>query len=159
MRRGFRPCSFRSVRLVPAPFRSIAFCSRRGIESTALVNLSALFACTQATGATGHLVKAYQKAVTDEGFRTFAGDDASWQPADIPDVLVHETVVAWLRNHLPKHPWKQPGSATGAREKFEELVNDFVKHANKHLEVDALCKAMPERLQELVKKKGERLKH
>ena len=77
----------------------------------------------------------------------------------MPDVLVRETVVAWLRNYLRKHPWKQPGSATGAQEKFEELVNDFVKHANKDLEVDALCRAMPERLQELVKKKGERLKH
>ena len=108
-------------------------------------------------GATGHLVKAYEKAVTDEGFRTFAGDDASWQPADIPDVLVHETVVAWLRTYLRKHPCKQPGSSVAAREKFVELANDFVKHANKNLEVEALCMPMPKRLQELMENKGERL--
>ena len=40
-----------------------------------------------------------------------------------------------------------------------ELANDFVKHANKELEVEALCKAMPNRLQELVKNRGEKLKH
>ena len=105
------------------------------------------------------MVKAYQKAVTDEGFRTFTGDDASWQPADTPDVLVHETVVAWFRSYLRKHPWKQPGSPTGAQEKFEELAKDFVKRANKNFEAEALCKAMPKRLQELVKSKGERLQH
>ena len=110
-------------------------------------------------GATGHLVKAYEKAVTDEGFRPPTGDDAPWQPADIPDVLVHEAVVAWLRNYLRKHPWRQPGSSVAAREKFVELANDFVKHANKELEVEALCKAMPNRLQELVKNRGEKLKH
>ena len=32
-------------------------------------------------------------------------------------------------------------------------------HANKNFEVEALCKAMPKRLQELVKSKGERLQH
>ena len=48
-------------------------------------------------GATGHLVKAYAKAVTHEGFHTLTGDDASSPPPDIPDVLVHETVVAWFQ--------------------------------------------------------------
>ena len=60
---------------------------------------------------------------------------------------------------MRKHPWKQPGSSIAAREKFVELANDFVKHANKNLEVEALCKAMPKRLQKLVENKGQRLKH
>ena len=110
-------------------------------------------------GATGHLVKAYQAAVDEEGFRSFAGDDGSWQPPDIPDVLVHETVVAWFRNYLRKHPWKLPGNPTAARAKFAEVAKDFVKHANKNYEVEALCESMPKRLQDLVDKKGERLKH
>ena len=37
------------------------------------------------------------------------------------------------------------------------LANDFVKHANKDFEVEALCKSMPKRLEELVENKGERL--
>ena len=72
---------------------------------------------------------------------------------------MHETVVAWFRNYLRKHPWKRPGSSVAAREKFVGLANDFVKHTNKTLEVEALRKAMPKRLQEFVENKGERLKH
>ena len=59
-------------------------------------------------GATRHLVKAYEDAVGEQGFRSFAGDDGAWQPPDIPDVLVHETVAAWFRKYLSKHPWKCP---------------------------------------------------
>ena len=108
-------------------------------------------------GATGHLVKAYQDAVGEQGFRSFAGDDGAWQPPDIPDVLVHETVAAWFRKYLSKHPWKLPGNPTAARAKFVELAKNFAKHANKNYDVDALCKAMPQRLQHLADKKGEGL--
>ena len=48
-------------------------------------------------GATGHLVKAYQDAVGEPGFRSVAGDDGAWQPPDIPDVLVHETVAPFFK--------------------------------------------------------------
>ena len=37
-------------------------------------------------------------------FRPFAGPEAGWQPADIPDVLVHETVAGWLKNWGRKNP-------------------------------------------------------
>ena len=110
-------------------------------------------------GSTGHIVKKYKDAVAEQGFRTFAGEDASWQPADIPDVLAHETVVAWFRNYLRKHPWKQSGNTNAQRERFTELAKDFVKHANKAYDVEGLCASMPFRLQVLVDKKGERLKH
>ena len=58
-------------------------------------------------GATGHLVKAYEDAVGEQGFRSFAGDDGAWQPPDITDVLVHETVAAWVRESFRKRTFKK----------------------------------------------------
>ena len=37
---------------------------------------------------------AYKEALLENGFTPFAGDEGKWQPPDIPDVLLHETVVA-----------------------------------------------------------------
>ena len=54
----------------------------------------------------GTIVAAYKGALDENGFETFAGDEAKWQPPDIPDVLIHETVVAWVRSFFRKHPFK-----------------------------------------------------
>ena len=42
---------------------------------------------------TGHIVKAYRKALKKYGFRTYQGEDASGQPADLADVFPHETAA------------------------------------------------------------------
>ena len=52
-------------------------------------------------------VVAYKEVLCENGFDTFVGDEAKWQPLDIPDVLIHETVVAWVRSFFRKHPFKQ----------------------------------------------------
>ena len=44
---------------------------------------------------TGHIVGAYAKAAKEHGFRPYAGYDASGQPPDAPDVLPHDTAVAF----------------------------------------------------------------
>ena len=46
-------------------------------------------------GSTGIITDAYKEAVRKNGFRTFAGDDASWQPGDLSELFMHETVAAW----------------------------------------------------------------
>ena len=53
---------------------------------------------------TGIIVHAYRNALTKHGLRSWAGDDATWQPPDVPDVLLHETVVGWVRKYFQKHP-------------------------------------------------------
>ena len=55
----------------------------------------------------GTIVAAYKEALCEHGFDTFAGDEAKWQPPDIPDVLIHETVIACVRSFFRKHPFKQ----------------------------------------------------
>ena len=56
---------------------------------------------------TGHIVGAYKEAAKQHGFRPYAGDDASLQPPDIPDVLLHETAVASARFFQEARPEKE----------------------------------------------------
>ena len=42
----------------------------------------------------GAITDAYRNAVRKANFQTFTGDDASWQPGDLSDLFMHETVAA-----------------------------------------------------------------
>ena len=50
----------------------------------------------------GHIVKSYGEALQMHGFRPSAGEDASQQPPDIPDLLLHETAIGWVRSYMRK---------------------------------------------------------
>ena len=104
---------------------------------------------------TGHIVNKYNEALEEQGFRPCAGVDASSQPPD--DVLLHETVAAWLRIFLRKRPFKKPGNMVAQRKDFVATLADFVAEANEKNDVSSLCESFPARLQKLVKKKGDRL--
>ena len=56
---------------------------------------------------TGYIVEEYHKAVRDHGFRTYAGEGSSQQPADMADFWPHETAVSWVRSYMKKHPLKK----------------------------------------------------
>ena len=89
-----------------------------------------------------------------------AGDDASAQPPDIPDVLLHETAVAWTRRFFRKHPLKKGGGIEAMREEFKGLLQERAMYINGNYKVDELCRSFPARLAELVNDtKGERLRH
>ena len=45
----------------------------------------------------GHVTAAYDRAVRDCGFKLFWEPDAKTQSPDMPDHLLHETAVSWLR--------------------------------------------------------------
>ena len=48
----------------------------------------------------GHTVKTYGEALQTHGFRPFAGEDASQQPPDIPDLLLHVTAIGCVRRSI-----------------------------------------------------------
>ena len=58
---------------------------------------------------TGQATGPYARAVEREGFRLYGGLDNKAQPADLADVLLHETVVSHVMKRLrytrPKKPW------------------------------------------------------
>ena len=90
----------------------------------------------------GQVVGAYAEAIRRSGFRLFWGADASRQAADMPDLLLHETVVSWLRSSLRKtkpvcNPWLETPvqwsrrmmlavDAVNAKEGCEALANQFM---------------------------------
>ena len=95
------------------------------------------------------------------GFQLWAGTNSLQgphrQPADIADVLLHETANSWLATRLDKgaasldKPWEEtPGD-------FAKRLSAAVRDLNRTCDVDQLCKDFPERLRQLVKRKGDRL--
>ena len=39
--------------------------------------------------------------------RTFAGEDAKWQPPDLADLFMHEAMESWVRRYFKKDPVSQ----------------------------------------------------
>ena len=83
------------------------------------------------------------------------GDDASLQPGDLKDLMLHETAVAWLTNRLkvttPAKAWEETAEAFGTRLK---AATDYV---NDHYNLDNLQKELPERLVMLSNQRGGRI--
>ena len=109
--------------------------------------------------ASGTIVAAYKEALSENGFKPFAGDEAKWQPPDVPDVLLHETVVAWVRAFFKKHPFKTVSNVRDNQKVFAKLLKQCEAHINAHYEVTALCKSFPRRIAELIAAKGDRLRY
>ena len=78
---------------------------------------------------TGNICAEYQQALQEHGFRPWAGEQSKWQPPDIPDLLLHETAVAWVRKFMRQHPVKL---GTNMGKNISNLV-DKLKEAENHI--------------------------
>ena len=107
----------------------------------------------------GTIVAAYKEALFEHGFQPFAGVEAKWQPPDIPDVLLHETVVAWVRAFFKKHPFKSVSNVRDNQKVFAKLLKQCEARINSNFDVSALCRSFPRRVRELLAAKGDRLKY
>ena len=107
----------------------------------------------------GNICPEYQGALEEQGFTAWAGENAKWQPPDVPDILLHETAVAWVRSFLRQHPVKIGHNQAKNIENLEEKLQEAESHINTYYEVEDLCKSLPRRLKELVEAKGSRLKY
>ena len=74
-------------------------------------------------------------------------------------MMLHETAVSWMRRRLartlPAKPWEE------TRQEYASRLKACCDEINRDLDVGALCRAFPRRIQNLVqkkKKKGGRLK-
>ena len=105
----------------------------------------------------GGIVKVYKEALDKHGVRPFAGENAKWQPPDIPDVLPHERVVAWVRGYFRKHPYRRRCSLERNHKGFLEALRAAEKYVNDECDVAALCAGFLDRVDALAAAKGERL--
>ena len=104
----------------------------------------------------GKITPAFKKALAECRFKAFWGDDASLQPGHLQELMLHETAVSWLRHRLtqtlPPRCWEETPAAFAAR--LRQCCADI----NDNLDVEGLCKAFPGRVQNLVDRRGGRLK-
>ena len=108
-------------------------------------------------GSTGAICTAYKEALDRHGFRPFAGNNATWQPADMPDLFPHERVVSWVRLYFKKHPYCRTANIDANCARFLETLKAAERHINEEYNVGRVCAGVPEKIQLLVDKKGERL--
>jgi len=103
----------------------------------------------------GPITKRYAAALKTAGLRAFAGQNASGQPPDGPDLFLHENAVAWVKQKLvkstPRMAWKE------TREEFGHRMRDVVREINARYDVDGLCKGFPARLDAVLERGGDRL--
>ena len=104
---------------------------------------------------TGLITDEYKAVLREHELRTFWGDNASEQPGKCGDLLLHETVVSWIRKRerrtLPRKPWEETEEQFGAR------LREIARNINNSCNVEGLCWEFPERINKLVEMEGERI--
>ena len=103
------------------------------------------------------ITKTYCAALRAHGLQAFFATDASVQPGQLQDLMLHETAVSWLRRRLartlPRSPWEETSEEYGAR------LKACAAYINEHHDVDNLCRGLPARLHGLNALEGDRLGH
>ena len=104
----------------------------------------------------GIITPEFNSALQENDFRAFHGVNASIQPGQSGDLMLHETAVAWIRlrmaQTLPREPWRE------SEEEWGKRLKDTVTYINNKYDVEGLCREMPERMRILVhEKQGDRV--
>ena len=88
--------------------------------------------------------------------RAFMGENARQQPGPLQDVMLHETVVAWLRTLLSKSTPRAPAAET--RDAYPSRLRAACARVNDHFDVAGLNKELPSRVQKLQELQGDKLR-
>jgi hypothetical protein len=103
----------------------------------------------------GRITDEYKAALREHNLKSYCGDDASRQPGNCQEMMLHETSVAWIRYReartLPRQPWTETVA------EFRTRLKGICEHINTKHDVDGLCRAFPQRLQMLVDAEGDRI--
>ena len=98
----------------------------------------------------------FKLALAEHCFTAMLGEDGSIQPGRLQELMLHETVVSWIRNRLaksvPTRAWEESRDAYTAR--LKACGEDI----NRTCRLDDLCHAFPHRIDTLVDRQGGRLR-
>ena len=84
----------------------------------------------------GTVCPEYYEALQQAGLKPWAGENAKWQPPDIPDLLLHETAVAWVRKFMKQHPVKLGTNMERNISNLVEKLKEAEDHINTYYEVE-----------------------
>ena len=82
--------------------------------------------------------------LSTNGLKAFNGDDASAQPGNLQELLLHETTVSWIRYREKKTRTTTPWTETV--EEYASRMKGIVQNINDMLYVDDLCRGLPRRI-------------
>lgn len=103
----------------------------------------------------GNITDGYREALREHGLKAFMRSDASIQPGALQELMLHETAMAWVRQRLKrtvvKEPWHESIEAYGTR------LKGVAAYINANYDVNGLCRGLPYRVAEVVRRKGDRL--
>ena len=106
------------------------------------------------------IVHQYRDALNESGFRRFASEGASHQPADCPDIFLHETVVAWVRRYFKAWPSTLVENAEQNYDSFLEAMKSWAAyHINSNYDVEGLNKGLSKPLAAASRCQSRRLKY
>ena len=80
-----------------------------------------------------------------------------WQPADLAEVFMHETVAARLRRYFHMYPVTKDKSLDENRESLLAGLAACEKYINQKYNVESLCHAMPKRVEMMLESQGDRI--
>ena len=87
--------------------------------------------------------------------KAYNGDNASAQPGNLQEVMLHETAVSWIRHQegqtRPKEPWLE------SLEDYTSRMKGIAQDINNRLNVEGLCRALPKRVAQVIEAKGDRI--
>ena len=90
----------------------------------------------------GRITPEYNSALHKHCPRAFMGQDASRQPGDLKELMLHETAMAWVINRLkvtrPAKAWEETEA------EFGERLRSVAEYINATYDVQSLCKGIPE---------------
>ena len=103
----------------------------------------------------GKITPEFKHAFAENELRAYYGDDASVQPGNLQDVLLHKAAVSWIRRRetrtRPEEPWKESPQDLGVR------LRSIAQDMNKNCNVEGPCRQLPRRLIDLADREGDRL--
>ena len=104
----------------------------------------------------GAITAAYKQALRAHHLKPAMGDDASLQPGNLQELMLHETSVAWIRDGLaksvPAKAWEE------SREQYEARLKRIVEELNGKNDVEGLCRSFLARIDKLVAGESGRLR-
>ena len=106
---------------------------------------------------TGKIVGPFKTALRDNQLKAFWGDDASFQPGNLQDMMLHETAVSWIRHRLVLSTPKSPAEET--RSEYASRLKLACRDINDKLDVEGLCRGFLKRVRALRDAEGGRLPH
>ena len=105
----------------------------------------------------GKITPDFKEALHANNLKTYYKDDASHQPGNLQEVMLHETAVSWIRRREATSRMSKPWEETP--EQFTTRMKGIVQEINDTLNVDGQCRAFKSRVDKLVERDGDRISH